>query len=137
MTVTGSTLAAAALGLVGARFRLHGRDPATGLDCIGVLAAAIIAAGGSAPLPTGYTIRVRALPALEGIAAACGLAATGGAVTPGDVLAVRPGPAQLHLLIAVSGEAFVHAHAGLGRVAILPGPNPWPLLGHWRPAGPN
>ena len=34
-------LAAAALTLVGSPWRLHGRNPATGLDCIGLLGAAL------------------------------------------------------------------------------------------------
>ncbi len=34
-------LAAAALNLIGTPFRLHGRDPATGLDCVGLVAEAM------------------------------------------------------------------------------------------------
>ena len=33
--MSAQALAEAAAALVGSRFRLHGRDPATGLDCIG------------------------------------------------------------------------------------------------------
>ena len=38
-------LAEAALGLLGVPFRLHGRDPATGLDCVGLVAEALRRAG--------------------------------------------------------------------------------------------
>jgi cell wall-associated NlpC family hydrolase len=44
-------LATAAETLVGSRFRLHGRDPETGLDCVGVVAAAMAAIGQSPPSP--------------------------------------------------------------------------------------
>ena len=40
----GPALASAAEALVGARFRLHGRDPATGLAGLCVLAAALASA---------------------------------------------------------------------------------------------
>ena len=41
--MSGAALAAAAESLVGTRFRLHGRDPDTGLDCVGLLAASLAA----------------------------------------------------------------------------------------------
>jgi hypothetical protein len=62
--MTGDELAAQARALVGAPFRLHGRDPETGLDCLGVLAAALAACGISARLPNGYVLRNRILPEL-------------------------------------------------------------------------
>lgn len=52
---------------------------------------------------------------------------------PGDVLLVRPGPAQVHLLVCARDGRFVHAHAGLRRVVAMPGPHGWPVLRHWRP----
>ncbi|WP_218277309.1 hypothetical protein, partial [Pseudomonas sp. FW305-67] len=50
-------VAQAALGSVGARFRLHGRDPATGLDCIGLAAHALQAGGFNGEVPDGYALR--------------------------------------------------------------------------------
>jgi len=38
------------------------------------------------------------------------------AITRGDVLLVHYRELQPHLLVALSDSAFVHAHAGLGRV---------------------
>lgn len=130
--MSGDALAAAAEALAGARFRLHGRDPATGLDCIGVLAAALAAIGRPAPLPTGYALRARRLPALAGIVSACGFGGAEGAVRPGDVMLLRVGPCQYHFAIALAGGRFVHAHAGLRRVVVAPGPPPWPILRRWR-----
>ena len=130
--MSGEALAAAAEALAGTRFRLHGRDPATGLDCVGVLAAALAAIGRGAPLPTGYRLRARAIPDLADAAQACGLVPARGGPRPGDVLLARTGPCQFHLAIAAAGDRFVHAHAGLRRVVVAAGPLPWPLAGHWR-----
>jgi cell wall-associated NlpC family hydrolase len=130
--MSGAALAAAAAALAGTRFRLHGRDPATGLDCVGLLAAALAAIGRPAPLPSGYRLRMRAVPRLAAIAAGCGLAEAAGPAAPGDILLVRPAPCQLHLVIALGGHRFVHAHAGLGRVVLSGRPLAWPIVGHWR-----
>lgn len=128
----GEALARAAEALAGARFRLHGRDPATGLDCIGVLAAALAAIGRRAELPTGYALRSHRLPELARWASACGLAEAQGPIRPGDVLLLRSGPCQHHLAIALPGGRFVHAHAGLRRVVAVPGPPDAPVLRRWR-----
>lgn len=130
--MSGNALAAAAEALAGARFRLHGRDPSTGLDCIGLLAAALAAIGRPAPLPTGYALRARVLPPLGDVATACGFVETDAPVRPGDVAMLRVGPCQHHLAIALGGGRFVHAHAALRRVVIMPGPLPWPVVRRWR-----
>lgn len=127
--MTGEGLARAALALVGAPFRLHGRDPATGLDCIGVLAAAL---GPDAALPNGYALRSRGEPDLSPLAEQLGLTAASGPIQPGDVLMVRPSPCQLHFAIAAAPFRIVHAHAALRRVVLSPLPDHWPILGHWR-----
>ena len=51
---------------------------------------------------------------------------------PGDLLLVRPGPAQVHLLVVGPSGDLIHAHAGLGRVVATPPPCPWSTLRHWR-----
>lgn len=130
--MTASALAHAAEALAGARFRLHGRNPETGLDCVGVLAAALAAVGHPAPIPNGYTLRSRSLPWLDMAVVGSGFAPARGPVLPGDVLLARIGPCQLHLLVAAHRDRFIHAHAGLRRVVLMPGPPPWPILHHWR-----
>jgi cell wall-associated NlpC family hydrolase len=130
--MSGAALADAAAALAGSRFRLHGRDPATGLDCVGLLAAALAAIGRPARLPTGYALRACELTGLDGIVAASGFADCADAPSPGDVVLVRPGPAQHHLAIVLRGDRFVHAHAGLRRVVIAPAPLAWPILRRWR-----
>ena len=130
--MTGAALAAAAEGLIGTRFRLHGRDPATGLDCVGLVVAALRIIGRAAETPPAYALRNSTIAPLLGWAARLGLVEASDAPQTGDVLLVEPGPAQHHVLIALTASRFVHAHAGLRRIVATPGPLPWPRLRHWR-----
>ena len=130
--MSGVALARAAEALVGTKFRLHGRDPATGLDCIGLLAAALAAIGKPAPLPTGYTLKLRRLENWLPDPAACGFAITEGPIIPGDVVLLELGPCQQHLAIALEAGRFIHAHARLRRVVEGSGPLPGVVRLHWR-----
>lgn len=130
--MSGARLAAAAETLVGSPFRLHGRDPAHGLDCIGVLSAALAALDRSDPLPTGYRLRLSGLAAWLPDPAAIGFAPTVAALAPGDVTLLRLGPAQFHLVIAARDAAHIHAHAGLRRVVRSPGLPDGVPLHRWR-----
>ena len=123
-----SVVADAALGAVGARFRLHGRDAATGLDCVGLAALALRAGGWDGDVPTGYALRGGDV---DRVVTLLGTTLTRSAGGTGDLLLLRAGPAQLHLAIMVD-EGIVHADAGLGRVVLRPGAPPWPVLGAWR-----
>jgi hypothetical protein len=131
--MTGADLAAAAEALVGTRFRLHGRDPASGLDCIGVLAASLAACGRKVALPNHYALRAHRLPDLSSIIESCDLIAVEGEAVSGDIVMVRIGPCQFHLLIAASSDRFVHAHAGLRQVVCSEKSIDWVTEGHWRP----
>lgn len=121
----GEAVAARALALVGTRFRLHGRDVAGGLDCVGVVALAC----GVASVPSGYALRggdvARVAAAID-----TRLARGDGRVV-GDVLLFSVGAGQLHLGIATA-RGVVHADAGLRRVVERPGVAPWVLIGAWR-----
>ncbi|KQM20287.1 hypothetical protein ASE49_17215 [Novosphingobium sp. Leaf2] len=134
--MSGGALAEAARRLIGTPFRLHGRDPEIGLDCVGVLAAALTAIGQPARLPTGYTLRCRTVPDVAAVAARIGMAAAGGTPQAGDVLLVRTGPCQLHLAIAITADTIVHAHAGLRKVVLSALPADWPTIAHLRMTGP-
>lgn len=134
--MSGAALAAASRDLVGARFCLNGRDPATGLDCLGVLAAALAATGRPARFPVRSTLRRLGHFDAGAIAGAAGLIQAAGVVVLGDVVLVRCSPIQLHVLLAVGGERYVHAHAGLRRVVLGPRDPGWIDAGHWRLA-PN
>ena len=126
-------IVAAARALVGVPCRLHGRGMG-GLDCVGVAALAL-----GCEAPCAYGLRSGDVARAETGLRAAGMrpvvdetaGETGGGA--GDLALVRPGPLQLHLMIG-TGDGFVHAHAGLGRVVETPGPSPWPVIGWWRGA---
>ena len=109
-------LAQAAEQLVGVPFRLHGRDPSTGLDCIGLFAAAMARAGQPVTVPTGYSLRLRNLPQWLPDPAACGFGLAAAPYSHGDAVLPQPGPAQFHLAIADCSGGWIHAHGGLRRV---------------------
>ncbi len=121
--------AARAEALTGAPFRLGGRDPATGLDCVGLVAAAL---GEGVGTPSGYRFRNSSIATHLGFATRAGFAPATGPVARGDLILARPGPAQHHLLVVLGPDRFVHAHAGLRRVALHLARLPWPLEAHWR-----
>jgi len=128
----GEAVAAAALALVGAPFRLHGRAAATGLDCIGVIAAALRGAGWVGDVPSGYPLRggdpVRVAKRFDAVLAPCDGARAG------DVLLFRVGPGQLHGAVRTA-RGIVHADAALRRVVERPGLPEWPMGGAWRYEG--
>ena len=118
--------------LIGVRFRLHGREPATGLDCVGVVAWVY-----RVSVPTGYRLRTADLARVEDGLRGLGFVPGNGAA--GEVVVLRPGGAQVHLGIVTPSCAragppggFVHADAGLGRVVESPWRADWPVLSFWR-----
>jgi cell wall-associated NlpC family hydrolase len=130
--VSGARLAEAALALVGTRFRLHGRDPVHGLDCIGLLEAAMARIGKPITLPQGYGLRNASLDRWLPQPEALGFVPASGPMRSGDVLLSAPGPAQYHLAIAAPPHGFAHAHAGLRRVVVSAQMPAGPILQHWR-----
>lgn len=118
-------IAARALALVGTRFRLHGRDPATGLDCIGLVSAST-----GVPARTGYSLRGGDPREVETALRAAGFFRVAAAM-PGDVVLSRPGPGQLHMGVS-SATGVVHADATLRRVVERPGAPEGEILGIWR-----
>jgi len=132
MTCAAERFAFEAERLVGIPFRLHGRDPATGVDCIGLVACALEAAGLRADPPQGYMLRNTNLGAHADKAGNSGFVPVAGPVIRGDLLLVRPGPAQHHLVVALGKARVVHAHAGLRRVVVQTADTGWPVLKHWR-----
>lgn len=128
----GEALAQAAAALVGCPFRLHGRDPTSGLDCVGLVAAALTATGPPPVAPGGYGLRNLGVDPWLPFAAQAGLEAVSDEVRAGDVLLIALGFAQHHLVIAADAESCVHAHAGLGRVVRQPWDPAWQVSAHWR-----
>ena len=129
-----TAFAAAAAALGGVPFRLHGRDPATGLDCVGLVVAALERCGRRAVAPEGYALRALSVTPLLGFAerngfAAAELLAPGQA---GDLVLLRPSTIQAHLAVVLDDDHFVHAHAGLGKVVIGQGALPGETSARWR-----
>lgn len=131
----GAVVAARALDLVGVSFKLHGRQPEVGLDCVGVVAAALAGCGNGIEPPCDYTLRGEHLDRISAfLDRDCFRALNREVARPGDILLCRPAVRQLHFAVVTNAGA-VHAHAGLGRVAMTPLPLPWPVVGHWRYVG--
>jgi lipoprotein Spr len=128
-----SDIAARAHACIGVRFRPHGRDPAYGLDCVGLAGIAY----DCADLPRDYALRGGDAAAIAGMLAVRGLVP----VDPerageGDLLLLVAGPAQYHLAV-LTARGFVHADAGLRRVVEVPGRPCWPVVGAWRAGAEN
>jgi cell wall-associated NlpC family hydrolase len=130
--MSGNELAHAVETYVGASFRLHGRDPVTGFDCLGLVLVALAEIGRPVALPLRYTLRNLDLERFRRLPADVGLLETSAPLEPGDVLLLEPGPAQFHIAVVAIGGGIVHAHAGLRRVVRTPFPLPWPLVAQWR-----
>lgn len=114
--------------LIGARFRPQGRNPATGLDCIGVvlhahrIPPALVRSdyglrGGQAELEQALATNMRRVG--------------NGRARVGDVLLLQLSANQVHVAVRTEG-GFIHAHAGLRRVVETPGEPPWRLIGIYR-----
>jgi len=122
----GEEVVAAARELVGTRFRPQGRSREEGVDCVGLVAAAL----GRERVRGDYALRGGSAAALAGELRAAGLERAAAAAA-GDVLVLRAGPGQLHLGIW-TGAGLIHADAGLRGVVERPGAAPWPVIAIWR-----
>jgi cell wall-associated NlpC family hydrolase len=121
-----SQVVATARRAVGARFRPHGRDPAWGLDCVGLAALAF-----DVGVPARYPLRGGSPDTAAAMAMAAGLRPRDPVdAGPGDLLLLAAGAHQLHLAV-LTERGFVHADAGLRRVVETPGRPPHPRLAAW------
>lgn len=126
-----AALASAARELIGTPFRLRGRDPETGVDCIGLVCAALTRIGRMPPPLPRYQLRNLDLARFASLLPAVGLRPRGHDPRAGDVLILRPSAAQFHLGIIDPSGRLIHAHGGLGRVVASPAPLPWPIKAGW------
>ena len=132
--MTGRVVAQAAEALLGTPFRLHGRDTRKGLDCMGLVEAALNASGQPVRLPFDYTLKMRSIERFAGAALHAGLIPAIGDTEAGDILLLRVGPCQFHLGIVGPDDSFIHAHAGLRRVVSSSLPE-GDILERWRLPG--
>lgn len=131
MTDHGAAAVEAALSLVGCRFRLHGRDPASGLDCVGLVSFVLAAAGKRPIVPTGYGLRNMAIEHWLPFAQRSGLVPASEPVQPAQVLLLGLTRCQHHLAITVGSTEVVHAHAGLRCVVRQPLDPVWNIISKW------
>jgi len=126
----GARVFAEARSLVGCRFRLHGRDPALGLDCVGVVLVAARRAGAAVAAPDRYALVGGCAEDWNAALAAAGLSRV---ATPGmgNIVLIDCGRRQFHLAV-VGTTSTVHAHRGLGSVVETPGLPDGVVVGRWR-----
>lgn len=127
MSYVANKFAKAAVSLVGTPFRLHGRDPHSGLDCVGLINESLKIAGLPRPQLPKYALRNSDYSFVLKTACLAGFKPAKNGIFLGDLVVVKPGPAQLHFLVAQARGGFVHAHASLREIVTMPGPVPWPI----------
>lgn len=121
-------IVARARALIGVRFRPQGRSADTALDCIGVAAMAT----GAKKVRRDYGLSFSDPDEVNSEFSGHGfLRIAPRAAEAGDMLLVRAGSAQLHIVL-LTPDGFVHADARLRRVVETPGDVPWPVLSAWR-----
>jgi hypothetical protein len=128
----GARLAEAAQELVGCRFRLRGRDPDTGLDCVGVIGIALLRSGHKGLVPLDYLLHNVNIDRAYGEAQNLGLVPSQRADRPGSIVLLQVGPCQFHFAICVGNGGFVHAHAGLRKVVLSPVLPDGQVIAIWR-----
>jgi cell wall-associated NlpC family hydrolase len=98
----------AARACIGARFRLQGRDPATGLDCIGLIVWSARCCGLVVPDATDYLLSDNPARLDAGLLAAPVALIDQRALAPGDMVRLLSSGQPLHL--AICGEdTLIHA----------------------------
>ncbi len=121
-------IVAGARACVGTQFRVQGRLPSVGLDCVGVVVCAAAAAGIRLADMADYSLRGEQARRLAAALAGWRRVERG---TAGDVLVVAPAVGARHVGVMTAG-GLVHAHAGLRRVVEGPVDPDWRVIGLWR-----
>lgn len=129
MRVAPSDIVERARSLVEVRFQPQGRDPATGLDCVGV----VLWTFGIPPERVRRDYRLRGT---HGAEIGPVLSRWFTRIDPmqscaGDVMLFAVRETQAHLAINCAGT-FIHADASLRRVVETPMPPAWPIAGAFR-----
>lgn len=115
-----------ARAVIGTKFRLHGRDPRHGIDCVGLIASVY---GWHANAPTGYSLRGGSAAQWVGMMDDVATRRTG-PLYEGDIVLLQVGPMQFHLGIW-SGSGLIHADATVRRIVETPGSLTSPLIASW------
>lgn len=127
----GARAFAAAQAMVGARFRAQGCNPRTGVDCVGLIWAAYVAAGRQLTRPSAYPLRGWGRRRIEAALARAGFRPAADGVRDGDAALMELAAGQFHLGL-LGPDRVVHAHAGLRRVVEAPFDDGWRCSVRWR-----
>lgn len=111
----GQKIVAAARTCLGAPFRLQGREPKTGLDCIGLVLFAGRAIGFSCTADAHYCLTEKPERLDDALLASALMPLAFADVAAGDVLRFTAGGTPLHLGIA-TGAGVIHADIRFRRV---------------------
>jgi cell wall-associated NlpC family hydrolase len=129
MNLTARAIIDRAQSLVGAPFRPQGRDPATGLDCVGVLLWSFAIPADR--VRRDYRMRGAHGPEIEASLSAWFRRTRPDEVRAADVMLFAVSTEQKHLAVNC-GNSFVHADASLRRVVETPMVGRWPLIATFR-----
>jgi cell wall-associated NlpC family hydrolase len=121
---------ARARALVGTPFIAQGRDPAVGLDCVGLIVLAYRL--DPRRLPDDYRLGGPYREAILEFSAARFRRVARTQMRAGDVLLLRPGRSQWHLGLW-TGEAVIHADVARRMTVERPGLPHWPMAAVLRP----
>lgn len=110
---------------------MQGRSAESGLDCVGLVAAAYAAAGRKLSTPVGYPLRGWGHQKIAEILRQTGFLAAAGPPRCGDVGVAVFAAGQFHLGLR-GRDRVVHAHAGLRRVVEAPLDEVWRAAAYWR-----
>ena len=119
-----------ARALVGTRFVAQGRDPAIGLDCVGL---ALLAYGlDAAEVSDDYRLSGAHRGAILDVAKGKFRRVPKSRRRAGDLLMLRAGMAQWHLAIW-TGDGIIHADIVNRKIVERPGSLDWPVAAALRP----
>ena len=121
---------ARARDLVGTRFVAQGRDPAIGLDCVGL--ALLAYAVDAARVSDDYRLSGSHRGAILEFAKARFRRVPRPRRRLRNLLLLRPGATQWHLAIW-TGDGLIHADIASRRIVERPGPVEWPVIAVLRP----
>jgi cell wall-associated NlpC family hydrolase len=129
MTLTAPSIVQRARSLVGAPFRPQGRDPQSGLDCVGVVLRSFLIP--AACVRRDYRLRGPYFGEVEAALSTWFERKNPTESRAGDVILFALPRDVTHLAVHC-GETFVHADASLCRVVETPITDRWPMAGTFR-----
>ncbi len=105
-----------AKSLVGVPYHHQGRNQEHGLDCIGLVLAALSVTGIQFSIPQNYTRNPRPKLIFENIERYCDKVESG--IEPADILVMRLYKQPQHLGVYVGSNEIVHSYLEAGKVVI-------------------